>query len=104
MEKKLTLLELHFDGDVAFSASATNNAPAIGSGSADEDEASDESVDGDAESADTDGESDDGGSRGLVLLGVFVLVVLLAAVARALRGDDADLDELTELDDFADEE
>jgi hypothetical protein len=92
-DKKFTLLELHFEGDVVFSP--TNNAPALGSGPGEESETEDAS-----DEVLTD---DEGGSRGLVLLGVFVLVVLLAAIARALRGDDADLGDLSDLDDLAEE-
>jgi hypothetical protein len=87
-DRKFTLLELHFDGDVAFSASATNEAPAIGRGPADDDETS----------ADDDAGTACGCSRGRLVLGAVILAAVLAVLVRKLRGGDADLDDLEELD------
>ena len=96
---KFTLFELHVHDGMEFSA--TNTAPAIGAG--DDDEAAEEEYEeleapteeGDAESTD-----EDGGSVGPVglLVGLVVLAALAVAI-RKFRGDDADL-EVAELDDL----
>ncbi|WP_424006190.1 hypothetical protein [Haloferax denitrificans] len=104
-----TLFEVHLhDG---FEFSPTNSSPLFSKRGDAELEADDESYDDyddyDVEFDDdeADAESDESGGRpGLGLLVGLVLLVGIAAAVRYIRGGDDDLDELTDLDDNADEE
>ncbi|GGC43396.1 hypothetical protein GCM10007209_01320 [Haloferax sulfurifontis] len=105
-----TLFEVHLhDG---FEFSPTNSSPLFSKRGDAELEADDESYDDydaefDADERDEldDAESDESGGRsGLGLLVGLVLLVGIAAAVRYIRGGDDDLDELTDLDDDADEE
>lgn len=93
-DRKITLLELHLD-EPTFSA--TKGLSPSGSGPTDGGGEPDAGGDG------TD--TSEGGScrrHGVTLLGVLLLLALLAAVARALMGDDEAMEELGDLDEIGD--
>jgi hypothetical protein len=96
---KFTLVELHVHDGMEFSA--TNTAPAIGGG-ADDEEADEEyeELEASVEEGDAESTDEDGGSVGpLSLLVGLVVLAALAVAIRKLRGDDTDL-EVAELDDL----
>ena len=80
-DRKLTLLELHFDEGFQIGPKTVG----IGGGDGDDDEASEEET-GDTTTGDADGDRD-GDARRALLVAVLALAVA-AAVARRLRGDD----------------
>ena len=94
---EFTFFEIHLHDGLSFSA--TNTAPAIG-GSGGDGASEDDFGNGEGNEAD----SETGGESGRLRIGALVALLLLVALAAAvkyLRGD-GDV-ELTELDDFADE-
>jgi len=92
MEKRLTLLELHLHD-------AVRVGPTLGSGSGDDAE---DDWDDDADDDVTDGA--DGGPPLKALVALVLLVALAVAARKLLGGEEADLEGLQTLDEFADEE
>jgi hypothetical protein len=101
---KFTLFELHVHDGMEFSA--TNTAPAIGRSDDEEYEELEEYVESDEERTDDADDSDADSSGGVGPAGLVVGLVVLVALAfaiRKLRGGDAEL-EIAELDDLTEHE
>lgn len=100
--EKFTLIELHVHDGMEFSA--TNTAPAIGAGDGEAAKEAYEELEAATDEGDAESTDEDGGSVGPVglLVGLVVLAALAVAI-RKLRGDDADF-EIAELDDLTEAE
>jgi len=79
-DKKLTLLELHFDGDTQFGPAGN-----LGSEFAEDDDAASDESDGDAPDVEIE---TDGGGAAKGLLGLVALLVALVVVKKLIGGDE----------------